>query len=58
MNGKIYCFYQVFKTRGWRNGDCSICTPDSKNKECPGYLPMTLWEVNCVVQTSQSEDKK
>ena len=61
MSGKVCCFYQVFKTRGKRNGDCSICTPDSKNKECSGYIPLTLYEVEVVdemVQTSPAEDKK
>jgi hypothetical protein len=48
MKKKKICFYQFFgikespKCEGW--GDCSICKPDEKNKECKGYFPITISE--------------
>ena len=24
-------------------GDCTICTPDEKNQNCPGYRPLNLF---------------
>ena len=41
-----YCFYQVFGGKkypiipGW--GDCTICKPDEKNRQCKGYLPINV----------------
>ena len=42
------CFYQFFgivdnhSCEDW--GDCSICKQDEKNKECDGYIPITVKE--------------
>jgi len=41
---KKICYYQLFRpyppVRGW--GNCRICLPNEKNKECGGYLPITI----------------
>ena len=42
----VYCFYQVFGSgenfhlEGY--GDCSICEPNEKNKECKGYIQIAV----------------
>ena len=51
----IRCLHQVFKSkthlsaflRGGK-GDCSVCTTDDKNKNCPGFYPIAVFtqEVN------------
>ncbi len=48
MKQKV-CFYQVFKTKVIRNGNCGICTPDEKNEQCEHYIPMTLWTVEVIL---------
>ena len=40
------CFYQVFgsgkgiRLEGW--GNCEICKADEKNKECKGYIGISV----------------
>jgi hypothetical protein len=44
------CINQVFRSkirlpaemRGGK-GDCTICTPDEKNKNCPGFYPIAIF---------------
>lgn len=42
------CFYHHFKRKkspimtGW--GDCLVCLPDEKNKQCRGYIEINLSE--------------
>jgi len=45
------CLHQIFKSddglkirpHGW--GNCSICTPDEKNRECPGFVGIALMTI-------------
>lgn len=42
------CLHQLFRRdksinvfpKGW--GNCNKCVPDEKNKDCPGYVKVTL----------------
>lgn len=44
---KRICLFQAFKRKmaviPEGVGDCSICTPDEKNKECKDFIGMTLY---------------
>lgn len=56
------CFYQIFgrqttRPPGW--GNCDICTPDDKNKNCPGYIRISVMEVTIEPKrTEESEENK
>jgi hypothetical protein len=59
MREEIRCINQVFARskrkhdlEGW--GDCSICIPDDKNKECKGYVPV---KIRYFIATGYAERK-
>ena len=48
------CVHQVFRPYfglpldmrvGLKRGDCTICTTDERNKECTGYCPVHIHEL-------------
>jgi len=40
------CLHQIARPKKisliGNRGDCSICKTDEKNKDCPGYTPITV----------------
>jgi hypothetical protein len=43
---KTLCIHQFIRPEGkqltWGVGDCTICKPDEKNKECKCYYPIKI----------------
>jgi hypothetical protein len=59
---KTVCLYQLYKhyinLSNDKHGDCRICTPDYKNKECTGYYPIKLYRMEIQNGNKNSESKQ
>ncbi|MFA5153862.1 MAG: hypothetical protein WC554_15025 [Clostridia bacterium] len=57
---QILCFYQVFKSvfseKQEGCGDCSICVPNSENKKCLKYLPITIWSFEAIGGKNEEQE--
>lgn len=57
----MQCFYQVFyrpTTRPFGWGNCDICTPDDKNKDCRGYIRVSVMEVTIEPKRTEASKKE
>ena len=61
----LFCVHQLsrdknkkIKIRNDAWGDCSVCLPDEKNKQCQGFVPVGIFVFEVKGEIFNEEERK